>query len=146
MAERSAHFNALVAAARAFNNGQYFEAHEVLEDALDDVPDQQWELFIGLIQIAVGYHKTTQQLWTGAAAMLERGLAKVAPFPDEAGGVHLERLRARARADAGALRAGAFDAATFAREPPRLQLVAAQKITTTRADDITKRSSRRSDT
>jgi predicted metal-dependent hydrolase len=118
-------FDALVAAARAFNSAQYFEAHEILEDTLDGVPDDLWSLFIGLIQIAVGYHKATQQLWTGAAGMLERGLDKVAPFPNEVAGVKLETLRLRARADCDALRAGTFDAAAFANQPPRLQLVRA---------------------
>ena len=123
MADPPAHFRALVAAARAFNNGQYFEAHEMLEEALDDVPDPLWELFIGLIQIAVGYHKVTQQLWTGAAGMLTRGLDKVAPFPPHAGGINLEPLRARAGADRDALRNGTFDAAAFSLHPPRLQLL-----------------------
>jgi uncharacterized protein len=119
VAEPSPLFKALIDAARAFNSAQYFEAHEILEDALDDVPDEIWELVIGLIQISVGYHKITQQLWSGAAAMLTRGLEKVAPFPDEAGGVQLEQLRARARADRDALRAGTFDAAAFESQPPR---------------------------
>lgn len=116
-------FTTLVLAARAFNAAQYFEAHEILEDALDEVPDELWELYIGLIQIAVGYHKITQELSVGAAGMLERGLDKVAPFPNEAGGVNLEPLRARARADHDALRAGTFDAVAFVRRPPRLQLL-----------------------
>src|SRR5690349_6622565 len=46
----------VVAAARDFNTGRYFEAHEVLEDGLEVVPEALWELFVGLIQIAVGYH------------------------------------------------------------------------------------------
>ena len=116
-------FDTLVTAARAFNSAQYFETHEILEDALDDVPDELWDLFVGLIQIAVGYHKVTQQLWTGAAGMLARGLDKVAPFPPHAGGINLEPLRARAGADRDALRNGTFDAAAFALHPPRLQLL-----------------------
>ena len=55
--------------ARAFNSGQYFEAHEILEAGLDDAPDDRWLLCLGLIQISVGYHKITQQLWRGAARM-----------------------------------------------------------------------------
>lgn len=127
MADPSPLSRALVAAARAFNNGAYFEAHEILEDALDDVPDELWELYIGLIQIAVGYHKTTQQLWTGAAAMLERALAKVEPFPPEAGGIQIEQLRARVRADRDALRAGTFNPLELQAHPPRLVINKATK-------------------
>jgi len=111
----------IIAAARQFNTGRYFEAHEVLEDGLDTVPDPLWDLFLGLIQIAVGYHKLTQQLCSGAAHMFEIGLQKVERFPAEAGGVNLEGLRQRVRGDLAALRAGRFDAAAFVRRPPRLQ-------------------------
>ena len=112
----------LLAGARAFNNGQYFEAHEQLEDALEEVPEELWTLFVGLIQVAVGYHKVTQQLLRGAALMLERGLAKLRPLAEDAGGVRLEPLRQRVGSDIAALRAGAFDAAAFTRHPPRLQI------------------------
>src|SRR5437879_3831200 len=88
----------LIAAAREFNAGRYFEAHEVLEDGLENVPDHMWNLFLGLIQIAVGYHKVTQKLWRGAAQMLGRALDKVEPFPPEAAGLNLEALRQRVRA------------------------------------------------
>jgi Domain of unknown function (DUF309) len=38
----------LVEAARAFNAGRYFEAHEVLEDALDTIPGELWDLYISV--------------------------------------------------------------------------------------------------
>lgn len=111
----------LIEAARAFNAGHYFEAHEILEDGLDDVPSELWELFIGLIQIAVGYHKVTQQLWSGAARMLQIGVEKLAAYPSDAGGVNLEPLRRRTQADIALLSSDCFDRAAFARQPPRLQ-------------------------
>ena len=112
---------ALIDAAREFNAGRYFETHEVLEDALDDVPDELWQLFTGLIQIAVGYHKVTQQLWSGALRMLESGLQKVAPYPADAAGINLDLLRARVRDDINRIRAGEL---ALAQNPPRLQPLA----------------------
>lgn len=112
---------ALIAAAREFNRGRFFEAHEELEEALDDVPDEQWNLFLGLIQIAVGYHKVTQRLWTGAARMLRIGLEKVEDLPATFGGVNLGPLRERVRADRDALDERRFDEEAFGRDPPRLQ-------------------------
>ncbi len=112
---------AVIDAAREFNRGLYFEAHECLEEALDEVPDEQWNLFLGLIQISVGYHKITQELWTGAARMLRLGLEKVDDLPEECGDVHLAALRERARRDRDALEARRFDAAAFRENPPRLQ-------------------------
>jgi predicted metal-dependent hydrolase len=114
----------LIAAAREFNAGRYFEAHEVLEDGLESVPDDLWELFVGLIQIAVGYHKLTQGLWNGAARMLERGLEKIAGFPADAADLHMAPLRERVRRDLDALHIRQFDGDAFARRPPRLRLVA----------------------
>ena len=111
----------LIDAAREFNAGRYFEAHEVLEEALEEVPEYLWDLFVGLIQVAVGYHKATQQLWSGAEHMLQRGLEKVESFPPEAAGFNLEALRQRMRTDIERLRSGRFDVGAFRRHPPRLQ-------------------------
>lgn len=111
----------IIDAARAFNAGQYFEAHEILEETLDDVPDELWDLFVGLIQIAVGYHKVTQELWSGAAHMLQIGVEKITRYSATAGGVNLEPLRQRVRTDIANLNAGSFDRVAFVRQPPRLQ-------------------------
>ncbi len=111
----------LIAAAREFNAGRYFEAHEVLEEALDTVPADQWDLFIGLIQTAVGYHKATQQLRDGARRMLSLGLTKLEAYTDHSAGFNLTALRHRVRADIDALGADRFDFAALRRHPPRLQ-------------------------
>jgi len=114
---------ALLHAAREFNRGRYFEAHESLEEALDSIPEDVWDLFVGLIQIAVGYHKAAQGLHRAAAGMLGRGLEKIAPFPSDAAGLDLGRLRARCAADADALRAGRLAPDDLRRDPPRLRFV-----------------------
>jgi predicted metal-dependent hydrolase len=114
----------LLVAAREFNSGRYFEAHEVIEEGLDEVPDELWNLCIGLIQIAVGYHKTTQGLWPGAAKMLGLGLEKVEPYSADAGGINLEPLRRRVREDLDRLENGRYDGEAAAKDPPRLQPLA----------------------
>jgi predicted metal-dependent hydrolase len=111
----------LIDAAREFNAGRYFEAHEALEEGLDDVPGELWELFIGLIQIAVGYHKISQGLASGATRMLALGLEKVEPFPADAADLDLAGLRERARRDLERLRSGRLDTAELERRPPRLR-------------------------
>lgn len=113
--------SAILAAAREFNGGRYFEAHEALEEALEELPDELWELFLGLIQVAVGYHKATQELWSGAERMLRIGLEKLEPLPDRFGGVALGDLRARAAADQAALARGRFDRERFRTDPPRFR-------------------------
>jgi predicted metal-dependent hydrolase len=115
----------VIDAAREFNAGRYFEAHEVLEDGLDVVPDELWDLFLGLIQIAVGYHKVTQALQSGAVRMLGLGLEKIASFPTDAAGIDLAALSQRVRADLEELRARHFDAVRFVRHPPRIRVTRA---------------------
>jgi len=108
-------------AARELNAGRFFEAHEALEDALDDVPDAYWELYLGLIQVAVGYHKLASGN-DGAAHMLAIGLEKLAPFAGDVLAVDLGRLRVRAARDLELLRAGRRSEALHGLEqdPPRL--------------------------
>ena len=91
---------ALLRSIKDFNSGRYFEAHEALEDALDAVEDDDttWQLFLGLIRVAVGYHKWVAG-YPGAQTMLAMGLDTLAPLPDECGGVRLETLRQRVRQD-----------------------------------------------
>ena len=107
---------ALLRAVKDFNSGRYFEAHEHLEEALDDAEDDDntWEMFIGLIQIAVGYHKSVSG-YSGGPKMLGKGLEKVSPLPAICAGVQLERLRQRVRQDLK-------KAEQIQADPPRIQL------------------------
>lgn len=111
----------LLDAARELNAGRYFEAHEVLEEHLDDVPDAYWPLFLGVIQLAVGYHKLASGN-DGAARMLGIGLEKLASFGDEVLGIDLGALRRRATLDRARLerRDVAGACATLEGDPPRL--------------------------
>ena len=106
---------------RHFNGGQYFEAHEVFEELLDAVEaDGRWELLVALIQVSVGYHKCASN-HAGGSVMLEKGLAKLGPFADDAGGVAVAALRERIKADLAALAAGEPVARILA-VPPRMTL------------------------
>jgi hypothetical protein len=114
--------HAFLEGVRRFNAGQYFEAHEVFEELLDAVEaDGRWELLVALIQVAVGYHKWASN-HAGGSVMLEKGLAKLRPFADDAGGVAVAALRARVEADLAALAAGVPVAQILA-VPPRIALV-----------------------
>ena len=112
-----AYHPALLRAVKDFNSGRYFEAHEHLEEALDDVEDDDntWEMFVGLIQIAVGYHKYVSG-YPGGVKMLGKGLKKVSPLPEECAGVHLESLRQRVRRDLE-------NQSNISGSSPRIQLV-----------------------
>ncbi len=111
---------ALLRSIKDFNSGHYFEAHEHLEESLDEVEGNAdaWELYVGLIQIAVGYHKYASG-YPGGEKMLGLGLEKVSPLPDVCAGVRLEELRQRVREDLGH-NDGVQE--RLRREPPRIML------------------------
>jgi hypothetical protein len=80
----------------AFNGGQYFEAHELWEQAWHELTGDERIFVQGLIQIAAGLHHLEQRRPGPAAGLLRKGLEKVsrgvpAPF------VHLQ-VEALARA------------------------------------------------
>jgi predicted metal-dependent hydrolase len=111
---------ALLGSIKEFNSGRYFEAHEHLEEALEEIEENAdaWELYVGLIQIAVGYHKCASG-YPGGEKMLGLGLEKVSSLPDICAGVRLEELRKRVRED---LADSESRQERLRREPPRIML------------------------
>jgi uncharacterized protein len=101
---------------RHFNAGRFFEAHEAFEDLLDEVDDERWDLLVALIQVAVGYHKATEN-YPGARRMLRLGAEKLAPFPRIFAGLDVAALRNRVLDDVTLLESGGGLHA-----PPRLRM------------------------
>jgi predicted metal-dependent hydrolase len=69
----------------AFNGGQYFEAHELWEEAWHQLAGAERIFVQGLIQIAAGLHHLEQRRPGPAAGLLGKGLEKIsrgvpAPF------------------------------------------------------------------
>jgi predicted metal-dependent hydrolase len=121
-----AYHPALLRSIKDFNSGRYFESHEHLEEALDEVEheDNTWQLFIGLIRIAVGYHKYASG-YPGGERMLTMGLETVAALPEVCAGVRLEVLRKRVRDD---LADQKLLPERLQREPPRITLMPGGEI------------------
>jgi predicted metal-dependent hydrolase len=61
----------------AFNRGEYFQAHELWEDAWRELDGVERILVQGLIQIAAGLHHLQQDRPRPAAGLLRKGLDKV---------------------------------------------------------------------
>lgn len=69
---------ALAEGIRRFDAGDFFDAHEVWEDAWRAERDPVRELLHGLIQIAAGFHKgLVQGRPAGMVKLLGRGLGRV---------------------------------------------------------------------
>jgi hypothetical protein len=109
----------LRAALREYNAGRFFECHEALEDLLDHTATEDWDFVLGLIQIAVGYHKLTAG-HAGGERLLGMGLAKLAPYADDHGGIDLARVRRGVAADLARLAAARRAGRVASPEPPRL--------------------------
>ncbi len=76
-----------------FNQGEYWLAHEALEDAWNAEPAPIKELYRGILQAAVIYHHISQQNLRGALKVYQRSQRWLTPLPDICQGVDIARLR-----------------------------------------------------
>jgi predicted metal-dependent hydrolase len=75
---------------RLFNQGDYFEAHEVWEAHWKDTPGREREFFQGLIQVAVALCHFYNGNVRGARKLYGTSLAHLATFRPEYLGIDLE--------------------------------------------------------
>src|SRR5512145_1086786 len=81
---------------RLFNAGEYFEAHEALEDAWNAEPGKVRELYRGILQIAVVYLHITRRNYAGAVKVFGRSQRWLKDWPDVCRGIQVEELRRNA--------------------------------------------------
>lgn len=81
-----------------FNAGEYFEAHEELEDAWNEDEGPARELYRGILQVGVAYLQIERQNYRGAVKMLLRVKQWLDPLPAECRTVDVDRLRRDAAA------------------------------------------------
>jgi predicted metal-dependent hydrolase len=79
-------------------HGEYFEAHEVLEEAWMKAPEPETYLLRTLLQVAVTYLQIERQNWNGAEKMLLRIKQWITHLPDECQGIDIASLRQHLRA------------------------------------------------
>jgi uncharacterized protein len=83
---------------RLFNKGEYFEAHEALEDAWNDEQGNIHDLYRGILQIAVVYLHITRGNYDGAVKVYQRSQRWIQDWPDVCRGIQVEELRRNAEA------------------------------------------------
>lgn len=76
-----------------FNEGEYFEAHEALENAWRAEPGPIRNLYQGILQVAVCYLHITRNNHEGAVKMYGRCMRLLGPLPSPCQGVNVEALR-----------------------------------------------------
>ena len=80
-----------------FNRGEFFEAHEALEDAWRDEQGEIRDLYQGILQIAVTYLHITRGNYIGAVKVYNRSQKRLAKWPDVCQGVDVKQLLDDAR-------------------------------------------------
>jgi uncharacterized protein len=81
-----------------FNERNYYECHEVLEDAWNDEQDPVRVMYQGILQIGVACYHVQNKNWRGAMKVLERGIPKAGRFAPSCMGININALLADARA------------------------------------------------
>jgi len=76
-----------------FNQADFFESHEVLEEVWRDAPEPERKFLQALIQAAVAFHHHSRGNSIGARSLLERAHRNLAAYPEEFGGIELTPLR-----------------------------------------------------
>lgn len=91
--QASAHPEQVLRFVARFDRGEYWLAHEELEDLwLEDRSD----LYKGLIQVAAAFVHVDRNNWNGAVKMFRSALGLLDEYPAQQQGFDLERIRERA--------------------------------------------------
>jgi hypothetical protein len=80
----------------AFNEGDYFTAHEHLEDAWNDDDTAGRDVHKAVLQLAVAYLQIQRHNYRGAIKMFMRARQWLQPLPEVCRGIDIARLRADA--------------------------------------------------
>jgi predicted metal-dependent hydrolase len=76
-----------------FNQGEYWKAHEALEEAWRAEKGQARHLYRGILQVGVAYLHITRGNYDGALKLYRRSKYWLDPFPDVCRGVEVKRLQ-----------------------------------------------------
>ena len=103
-----------------FNRGEFFEAHEAMEDAMNMLDDDtdDWDFYLGLLRAAVANHKLADAEIASARLHLRAALKFLAPYPDRHRGLKLREFRSALTVELTRLDSGVADVT-----PPRIELV-----------------------
>ena len=91
---------------RLFNDGAFFECHEVLEEAWTPERGPRRLFLQSLIHVAVGLYHAGRGNPTGARRQLRKGLRKLTPYLPTCEGVDTARLHREATAALQQIEAG----------------------------------------
>jgi predicted metal-dependent hydrolase len=90
-------------------SGEYFAAHEELEEVWRAADAEERDFFQGLVHVAVAWYQAGRGNRVGCERQLEKAERRLAPYGTDHGGVDLERLVRSVRNAAVLARTGSLD-------------------------------------
>lgn len=79
-----------------FNEGEFYEAHDLLELAWMDTQSPERDLYQGILQIGLAYFQISRGNYRGALKMFIKGQRNLKPLGPALLGVDINKLRADA--------------------------------------------------
>ena len=95
--------------------GEYFAAHEELEDAWRAAESRERDFLQGLVHVAVAWYQAGRGNRVGCERQLEKARRRLAPYAPQHRGVDIAALLPQLEAAAATVEAGSLEFA-----PPRL--------------------------
>lgn len=80
-----------------FNKGEYYDAHEPLEEAWMKTDSPERDLYQGILQIGLAYYQINRGNYRGALKMFRRGFHNLDPLGDTLLGIDISQLQEDAR-------------------------------------------------
>ena len=75
-----------------FNEGEFYECHEYLEEAWMQEPRRVRFLYQGILQVGVGFYHLKNGNWRGATGLIRNGTTRLKEFEPESLGIDVGRL------------------------------------------------------
>lgn len=94
---------------KLIRSGEYFAAHEVLEDVWRAAGEGERDFFQGLVHVAVAWYQAGRGRPVGCERQLAKAARRLRPYAPEHRGVDIERLLASVDAAAGTARGGSLE-------------------------------------
>ena len=89
--------------------GEYFAAHEELEDAWRAAPAEERDFLQGLVHVAVAWYQAGRGNRVGCGRQLEKAMRRLAPYAPAHRGVELTAVLGSVSAAAGVVADGSLD-------------------------------------
>lgn len=89
--------------------GEWFAAHEALEEEWREAPERERDFLQGLVHVAVAWHHAAQVNANGAARQLEKAARRLAPYAPAHRGVDVARVLGQVEAASARVATGLLD-------------------------------------